>query len=79
MTPSQAETIAAADNATLAIVSTLISFLEKQGVIGREDFAAFLTAAVEGWRSEGADEKFLRLVDLKVRALAVALPPSVQN
>jgi SOS-response transcriptional repressor LexA len=79
MTPSQAETIAAADKATVAIVSTLISFLEKQGVIRREDFAAFLMAAIEGWRSEGADEKFLRLVALKARGLTIDLPPSVQN
>lgn len=79
MTPSQAEAIAAADNATVAIMSALIAFLEKQGVMKREDFSAFLLAAIEGWRAEGADEKLMRLIEIKARGMALGLPPSVQN
>ena len=79
MTPSQVEAIAAADNATVAIINVLITFLEKQGVMSREDFAAFLSAAMEGWRAEGADDKLLRLIEIKAKGMALDLPPSVQN
>ncbi|GLS44428.1 hypothetical protein [Methylobacterium brachythecii] len=79
MKPSQLEAIAAADNATLAIVNLLIAFLEKQGVMSREDFCAFLSAAIEGWREEGVDEKLLRLVEIKAKGVALDPPPSVQN
>lgn len=79
MTPAQAEAIAAADNATVAIMNTLIAFLEKQGVMKRDDFGAFLRAAIEGWRAEGADEKLLRLIEIKAQGMALRLPPTVQN
>ncbi|WP_375466320.1 hypothetical protein [uncultured Methylobacterium sp.] len=79
MKPSQVEAIAATDNATVAILNVLITFLEKQGVLARDDFTAFLAATIEGWRAEGADEKLLRLIEIKARGMALDLPPSVQN
>ncbi|WP_336492795.1 hypothetical protein [Methylobacterium nigriterrae] len=79
MKPSQIEAIAAADNATVAILNALLTYLEKHGVVRREDFAAFLAASVEGWRAEGADEKLMRLVEIKARGMALEPPPSVQN
>ncbi len=79
MKPSQLEAIAATDNATIAIINLLITFLEKQGVMSRNDFAAFLSAAIEGWRAEGADEKLLRLIEIKAEGMALDPPPSVQN
>ncbi|GEP08086.1 hypothetical protein [Methylobacterium oxalidis] len=79
MTPSEAEAIAAADNATVAIMSALITFLEKQGVMKRADFATFLSTAIEGWRAEGADEKLMRLIAIKARGMSLDPPPSLQN
>lgn len=79
MKPSQLEAIAAADNATVAIINVLITFLEKQGVMSREDFIIFLSAAIEGWRAEGADEKLLRLIEIKIKGMALDPPPSVKN
>ncbi|GEP04264.1 hypothetical protein [Methylobacterium oxalidis] len=79
MTPEQAEAVAAADNATMAIVTALIAFLEKQGAMRREDFAAYLEAAVAGWRAEGTDEKLVRLIEIKARGICADLPTSVQN
>ncbi|GJE59109.1 hypothetical protein [Methylobacterium trifolii] len=79
MKPSHLEAIAAADNATVAIINLLIAFLEKQGVLARDDFAAFLSAAIEGWRAEGADEKLLRLIEIKAGGMTLDPPPSVQN
>jgi hypothetical protein len=79
MTQLQTEAVAAADNATVAILSALIAFLEKQRVLHRDDFATFLRAAIEGWRAEGADEKLLRLIEIKARGMALDPPPSVQN
>ncbi|MER2263661.1 hypothetical protein [Methylobacterium oxalidis] len=79
MTPEQAEAVAAADNATMAIVTALIAFLEKQGVMRREDFAAYLEAAAAGWRAEGTDEKLVRLIEIKARGICADLPTSVQN
>ena len=79
MKPSEVEAIAAADNATVAIINALITFLEKQGVMNRKDFGAFLSAAIDGWRAEGADEKLLRLIEIKAKGMALDPPPSVQN
>lgn len=79
MKPSQVEAIAAADNATVAIINVLITFLEKQGVMNRDDFAAFLSAAIEGWRAEGIDEKLLRIIEIKSKGMALDPPASVQN
>ncbi|GJE31171.1 hypothetical protein [Methylobacterium oxalidis] len=79
MTPAQAETIAATDNATVAILHALIAFLEKQGVMSREDFAAFLQAAIEGWRAEGADEKLMQMIEIKAKGMALGPPPSMKN
>ncbi|GJD82359.1 hypothetical protein [Methylobacterium haplocladii] len=79
MKPSQVAAIAAADNATVAIINVLLTFLEKQGVLSRVDFGAFLSAAIEGWRAEGADEKLLRLIEIKAKGMALDPPPSVQN
>lgn len=79
MTPLETEAIAAADNATIAIMNALITFLEKQGVMKREDFAVFLSTAIEGWRAEGADEKLMRLIEIKARGMALDPPRSLQN
>ncbi|AWN42981.1 hypothetical protein [Methylobacterium durans] len=79
MTPEQAEAVAAADNATMAILNALIAFLEKQGAMRREDFAAYLEAAITGWRAEGADEKLVRLITIKARGICASPPTSVQN
>ena len=79
MKPSQLEAIAAAGNAAVAIINVLITLLEKQGVMSREDFIAFLSAAIEGWRAEGADEKLLRLIEIKAKGMALDPPPSVKN
>ena len=79
MTPSQAETIAATDNATVAIMNVLIAFLEKQGVLKREEFGTFLQAAIEGWRVEGTDDKLIRLIEIKAKAMALGPPPSLNN
>lgn len=79
MKASQVGAIAAADNATVAIINVLVAFLEKQGLVTREDFAAFLSAAIEGWRAEGADEKLLRLIEIKAKSMALDPPPSVHN
>ncbi|GJE44831.1 hypothetical protein [Methylobacterium soli] len=79
MTPSQAETIAATDNATVAILNVLITFLEKQGVMKREEFGGFLRAAIEGWRAEGADDKLIRLIEIKAQTMALGPPRSLNN
>jgi hypothetical protein len=79
MTPAQAAAIAASDNATLAILNALVSFLEKQGVLSRQDFAAFLEAAITGWREEGMNAQLLSLIEIKVQSLEASVPPSVQN
>jgi hypothetical protein len=79
MTPSETEAIAAADNATVAILNALITFLEQQGLMRRADFATFLNTAIEGWRAEGADEKLMRLIAIKARGMALDPPPSLQN
>ncbi len=76
---AEAEAIATTDNATVAIMTTLIAFLEKLGMMKREDFGAFLQAAIEGWRAAGADEKLMRLIEIKAEGMALGLPPSVQN
>lgn len=79
MTNIQTEAIAATDNATVAILNVLMAFLEKQGVMRREDFGNFLHASIEGCRAEGVDEKLLRLIEIKARGMALDPPPSVQN
>ncbi|SFL24266.1 hypothetical protein [Methylorubrum salsuginis] len=79
MPQSPTEAIAATDNATVAILNALIAYLEKQGVLRREDFSAFLAASIAGWRAEGADERLMRLIEIKARGMALEPPPSTNN